>query len=62
MQGPFIFPAGPLSPGHIIAVGFVDDDSIGYLEYSLLDTLQFVAGPGNHQDQEEIDHRGHGGF
>ena len=62
MQGGFILPLGQFGAGDVITVGLVDNDGVSNLENTLFDPLQFIAGTGNLQDQEEIDHGGHGGF
>ena len=40
----------------VVAVGLVDRDHVGEFDQALLDALQFVAGAGQHQGQEEIGH------
>ena len=46
----------------IVAVGFVDYDTVGHLHDAALDALQLVAGACKLDKQEEIDHRMHGGL
>ena len=43
-----------------VAVGLVDRDHVGDLEDALLDALQLVAGAGQGQEEERVDHPGHG--
>ena len=43
-----------------VAVGLVDRDDVGDLEDALLDALQLVAGAGQGQEEEGVDHPGHG--
>ena len=42
----------------VVAVGLVDRDQVGELDQALLDALQLVAGAGQQQDQEKVDHAG----
>ncbi len=46
----------------VVAVGLVDRDQIGELEDAALDALQLVAGAGEHEEQEEVDHLGDRGL
>ena len=46
----------PTGPVGIVTVGLVDRDHVGELEHPLLDPLQLVAGPREHEHQEEVDH------
>ena len=46
----------------VLAVGLVDGDHVGQFQDALLDALQLVAGTGQHQDEEEVDHGGHHGL
>ncbi len=41
----------------VVAVGFVDDDSVGHFHDSAFDSLEFVAGSGELEQEEEVDHR-----
>ncbi len=43
-------------------VGLVHRDHVGELEHALLDALQLVAGAGEHEQQEEVDHVGDRGL
>ena len=43
-----------------VAVGLVDRDHVGDLEDALLDALQLVAGAGQGEEEEGVDHPGHG--
>jgi LAO/AO transport system kinase len=43
-----------------VAVGLVDRDDVGELEDAALDALQLVAGPGQGEQQEGVDHLGDG--
>ena len=43
-----------------VAVGLVDRDHVGDLEDALLDALQLVAGAGQGEEQEGVDHAGDG--
>ena len=43
-----------------VAVGLVDRDHVGDLEDALLDALELVAGAGEGQEEERVDHAGHG--
>ena len=43
-----------------VAVGLVDRDHVGDLEDALLDALQLVAGAGEGEEQERVDHPGDG--
>ena len=45
-----------------VDVGLVDDDQVGQLDHAFLERLQLVAGVGQLQQQEAIDHAGDGGF
>ena len=45
-----------------VAVGLVDRDGVGELEDALLDALQLVAGAGQREHEEEVDHVGDGGL
>ena len=51
-----VFSGGPLCPGKIISVGFVDNDRVGHFDDPPFDPLQFVARAGDHQQQEKVDH------
>ena len=41
----------------VVAVGLVDDDSVGHLHDAALDSLELVACAGELDEQEEVDHR-----
>ena len=41
---------------NVIAVGLVDGEQVGHLDDSALDSLEFVAGAGDHEQQKKIDH------
>ena len=43
-----------------VAVGLVDRDHVGDLEDALLDALELVAGAGQGEEQERVDHPGDG--
>ena len=43
-----------------VAVGLVDRDHVGDLEDALLDALQLVAGAGQGEEEERVDHAGDG--
>ena len=49
-----------LGVAHVGAVGLVDGDDVGQLEHALLDALQAVAGAGEREQQERVDHVGDG--
>ena len=49
---------GRLGVHAVGAVGLVHGDHVGQLEHALLDPLQAVAGAGQHQHQERVDHVG----
>ena len=44
----------------VVAVGLVHRDHVGELEHALLDALQLVAGAGQREQQEGVDHAGDG--
>ena len=46
----------------VLAVGLVDGEHVGELEHALLDALQRVAGAGEHQHEEAVDHVGDDGL
>ena len=57
--------AGQLAGGRpglllAVAVGLVDRDHVGDLEDALLDALELVAGAGQGEEEEGVDHAGHG--
>ena len=54
--------AAALASVAVRAVGLVDRDHVGQLEHALLDALQLVAGAGQRQQQERVDHLGDGGL
>ncbi len=62
MECRFILFSGKFRSFNIVTVGFVNGNGIGKFENTLLNTLQFVSGTGNHQHQKEIDHRCHSGL
>ena len=45
-----------LGPFYIVAVGFVNDNAVGHLHDAALYALQLIAGTGQLNQQEEIDH------
>src|SRR5439155_1591565 len=49
---------GLLGGPHVLAVGLVDGEHVGQLEDALLDALELVPRAREHEDQEEVDHRG----
>ena len=49
--------ARPLRHLALIAVGLGHHQRVGELEHALLDALQLVAGPRDHEHEKEIDHR-----
>ncbi len=61
MKGRLVFGGGRLRPQAIV-VRLVDGDHVGQFENALLDPLQFVAGAGQHQHEEEIGQVGHRRF
>ena len=46
----------------VVAVGFVDNNSVSHFHDSAFDALEFVAGSGELDKQEEVDHRVYGSF
>ena len=62
VQGRLVAGAGHFGGVDVVAVGLVDDEGVGHLHDAAFDALQFVAGTGEHQQQEEIDHRLDDGF
>ncbi len=41
---------------NIVAIGFVDHDSVGHFHNASFDSLQFVASAGKLDKQEKVDH------
>ena len=60
VQGAFELGPGPLGRREVVAVGLVDGDEVGELEDAAFDPLELVAGAGELEDEEEVDHVGHG--
>ena len=52
----FIFAAGDLRFRQVIAVCFVDDNSIRKFHDALLDALKFITGTGENDEHEEVYH------
>ena len=48
---------GQVGALYVVAVGLVDDDSVGHLHDAALDSLELVACAGELDEQEEVDHR-----
>lgn len=46
--------------GFVVAVGLIDGDDVGSFEDAAFDPLQLVAGAGEGQEQEGVDHVGDG--
>ena len=62
MQGGFVLAFGQLGAGDIVAVGLVDHNGVSHLQDAFLDTLQFITGTGDLQNQKKIHHRGDRGL
>ena len=62
MQGGTALGGGALGTEHIVAIRFVDGDTVGHLHDAPFDPLQFVAGAADQNQQEKVNHRVHGCF
>ena len=62
VQRALVIDAGAAGGLLVAVVGFGDAQGIGHFHDAALHALQLVAGPGQHQQQEKIDHAVHGGF
>ena len=50
------FAPGALGGVDVIAVGLVDGEQVGHLDDSAFDSLEFVTGAGDHEQEKKIDH------
>ncbi len=46
----------------VIAIGFSDHDRIGHFHDTFFNSLQFITGTGQHQQQEKVNQISHTGF
>lgn len=56
MQGAAELSLCQACPVDVVAVGLVDDYAVGHFHDAALYALQFVAGAGELDEQEEVDH------
>ena len=62
MQGGPVFGRGCSGALDVIPVGLVDRQHIGDLDHAFFQSLQLVAGAGQHQHQKKIGHVGDDGL
>ena len=60
VQGAGVLPGRPARLLGVVPVGLVDHQHLGQLQDAPLDALEAVAGAGQHQHEEAVDHLGHG--
>lgn len=62
MQGVKRVGLGLLGSLEVFTVGFGDDDAVGHFHDAFLYSLELVAGPGQHEEQKEVNHAADLGF
>ena len=62
VEGRAVFRRRDFGSPDIVAVGFVDCNHVGKFDDAFLEALQFIAGTGEHENQEEVGHIGNRSF
>ncbi|OPZ62769.1 MAG: hypothetical protein BWY86_00228 [Candidatus Aminicenantes bacterium ADurb.Bin508] len=56
MKNPLVFGSGGVGPEDVVSIGLVHDDQVGALHDPFLHPLEFVAGAGDLEEEEHVDH------